>query len=109
MFKTLWFFFNWSRQLQLWVTDYIFRVDNGLWEIEREYGKRLKGLHRDANYNQLQGKFTALVVLAQDFKIPIPNTDRINRRIKQRGGKTIIAKRAYKSLPKARGVSKIHR
>ena len=84
--------------LKTWLFDYIFKVDNGLWEYEMEYYKKYKRdvvhlnkinrkLYVDRGYNQLQGKLTTLLSLAQDFKIPIPLTDRIKRRIKERKGK----------------------
>ena len=78
--------------LKTWLFDYIFKVDNGLWEYEMEYYKKYKRdvvhkLYVDRGYNQLQGKLTTLLSLAQDFKIPIPLTDRIKGRIKERKGK----------------------
>jgi len=78
-------------QLRDWAIDYLYRCDYGLFEIEKDYKKKnkIKLLFKDSNYNQLQGKFHAVVIFLQDFGIPPPVFgDRIEKRIiKQHGGK----------------------
>ena len=84
----------WKIKLKTWLFDYIFRVDNGLWEHEMNYYRKFKkkkeftkAIKIDRVYNQLLGKFMALVCLASDFNLPVPATDRIKKRIKLTGGK----------------------
>lgn len=92
--------FSWKDPINLrdWAIDCIYRVDAGLYEIERKYAKKYKNrkpmtrmLNGDRTYNQLRGKFTLIASLMTDFKIAFPMTgDRIADRIKALGGKVKI-------------------
>ena len=82
---------------QRWILDSIYRVDAGLFEIEEDYRKKkiVKKIISDAKYNQLEGKFTMLAVMLQDFHITFGVStfgDRIIKRIKKRGRITIYEK-----------------
>ena len=85
--------FTSTNRLRTWIVDSIYRADAGLFEIEQEYRKKFprswkKKLSIDRNHNQLEGKFTYAITLAQDFNVPIPVTgDRIMKRVKLRGAK----------------------
>jgi len=97
-------FFQWLNSepanLREWVIAYIYRVDAGLFEIEKDYAKKFKKtaakkIMLDKGYNQLQGKMTMLMSLASDFSMKFyPDTfgTRITLRMKQRGGKWVMPK-----------------
>lgn len=76
-------------EIQSWLLNYIYRVDMGLFEIEKDYKKRgiIKKLKVDQGYNQLCGKLHVCFMLMQDFNFVLRLSDRIKKRIVQHGGK----------------------
>lgn len=80
-------------ELRDWLVEFLYRIDTGLHEIEKDYEKKFprswkKKVEIDRNYNQLRGKFTVTLCLFQDFNVPLPRVgDRIEKRIALVGGK----------------------
>lgn len=89
--------FGWGETINLkeWCVAHLYKFDAGLFEIEQEYARKklgIKELRIDRSYNQLEGKFTALIALMSDFRITLPpqTSTRILKRIKLRKGTLIF-------------------